>query len=154
MGRLTDRWTGTRYPRHGVGARPAPEVRAALLALNGPGVRFVVREGTPKEGADLVAEFEYPALDVTLKTRMRLDPAAHEVRVLEEQWEPTADSARRQYGRGPANKVFRQWENTKGSDGRRHKTETFRFSTQDMRNPLQRAVLGAGWTWRGVLFKL
>ncbi|WP_330300391.1 hypothetical protein [Streptomyces sp. NBC_00503] len=154
MGRFTDRWTGTKYPRSGVAARPAPEVRAALLAVNGPDVRFVVREGTPKEGADLVAEFEFPALDLTLKTRMRLNPSAHEVRVLEECWEPTADGARRQYGRGPADKVYRQWETRPGADGRQHKAETFRFATQDMRNPLQRAVLGVGWTWRGVLFKL
>ncbi|MFI5672600.1 hypothetical protein [Streptomyces sp. NPDC051704] len=154
MRRITDRWTGTRYPRSGVAARPAPEVRAALLAVNGPDVRFVVREGTSKEGADLVAEFEYPALDLTLRTRMRLNPAAREVRALEERWEPSADGARRQYGRGPADTVYRQWETTTGPDGRRHKAETFRFGTQDMRNPLQRAVLNAGWTWRGVLLKL
>ncbi|WP_234435590.1 hypothetical protein [Streptomyces sp. NRRL F-2747] len=135
---------------------------AADIALDGgflaeaetPDVRFAVREGSPKEGADLVAEFEYPALDLTLKTRMRLNPAVHEVRVLEERWEPTADGARRQYGRGPADTVYRQWETTTGPDGRRHRAETFRFGTQDMRNPLQRAVLGSGWTWRGVLLKL
>ncbi|MFC6986859.1 hypothetical protein [Streptomyces cirratus] len=128
-------------------------MRAALLAVNGPNVGFVVREASLNEDADLVAEFEYPALDVTLKTRMRLRPATHEVRVLEERWEPTADAARRQYGRGPADKVYRQW-GMPGADGRRHKAETFRFGTQDMRYPLQRAVLGAGWTWRGVLFRL
>ncbi|WP_329191973.1 MULTISPECIES: hypothetical protein [unclassified Streptomyces] len=154
MSRFTDRWTGTTYPRPGVAARSAQEVRAALLSVSDRDGRFVVREGSPKEGADVVAEFEYPALDVTLRIRMRLRPATHEVRVLEECWEPTADAARRQYGRGPADKVYRQWEIKSGVDGRRHKTETFRFSTQDMRNPLQRAVLDAGWIWRGVLFKL
>ncbi|THA48358.1 hypothetical protein [Streptomyces sp. A1136] len=154
MGRFTDRWTGTRHPRDGLPARPAPEVRAALLAINDRGVRFVVREGRPGEGAQLVAEFEYPPLGLTLKTRMRLDAARCEVRVLEESWEPGADGARRQYGRGPGHKVYRQWEMKQGADGRRHKTESFRFATQDMRSPLQQAVLDAGWTWRGVLFKL
>lgn len=154
MGRFTDRWTGTRYPRKGVPARSAPEVRAALLAVDGGGVRFVVREGRPGEGAHLVAEFEYPPLGLTLKTRMRLDAAKREVRVLEESWEPAVDTAGRQYGRGPGRKVYRQWEYKRGADGRRHKTESFRFATQDMRSPLQRAVLDAGWTWRGVLFKL
>lgn len=48
MGRLTDRWTGTKYPRKDVAPLPALEVRAALLAVNGSDVRFVVREGTPK----------------------------------------------------------------------------------------------------------
>ncbi|MFJ3205120.1 hypothetical protein [Streptomyces sp. NPDC086989] len=150
-----DRWTGTRHPRSGVAARPASEVRAALLAVNGgPGVRFVVREGGPEDGADLVAEFEYPALDLTFKTRMRLHAAAHEVRVLEERWEPAVDGTGRQYGRGVADKVYRQWETPRGPDGRRHKVETFRLSTQNLRAPLQRAVLDAGWTWRGVLFKV
>ncbi|MCY0931881.1 hypothetical protein OTB20_38060 [Streptomyces sp. H27-H1] len=153
MGRFTDKWTGTKHPRTGTRPHPAAELRAALLALNGPHTRFTVREGTAKEKADLVAEFELPAIEVTLKTRMRLNPDAHELRVLEERWEPTADNARRQYGRGPADKVYRQWETTAGPDGRRQKTETSRFSSQDMRAPLQRVVLGAGWTWRGTLLK-
>jgi hypothetical protein len=38
-----------------------------------------------------------------------------------------------------------------GPDGRQHKVETFRFDTREMTDPLQNAVLGAGWTWRGVL---
>ncbi|MFE2971985.1 hypothetical protein ACFXKC_52210 [Streptomyces sp. NPDC059340] len=41
-----------------------------------------------------------------------------------------------------------------GLDGRRHKVEAFRFDTQEMTNPLQQAVLDAGWTWRGMLVKL
>ncbi|MEV7730349.1 hypothetical protein AB0P15_37415 [Streptomyces sp. NPDC087917] len=153
MGRFTDKWTGTKNPRTGTPRRPAAELRAALLALDGPHTRFIVREGTVAEKADLVAEFELPTLEVTLKTRMRLNPDAHEVRVLEERWEPTADSARRQYGRGPADKVYRQWETTTGPDRRRQKTETSSFSSQDMRSPLQRVVLGAGWTWRGALLR-
>ncbi|MFE5022543.1 hypothetical protein ACFRAO_04195 [Streptomyces sp. NPDC056656] len=53
---LFDKLTGTRYPDAGVIPRPAGEVRAALLAINGPDVPYVVRNGTPAEGADLVAE--------------------------------------------------------------------------------------------------
>ncbi|MEU6865057.1 hypothetical protein ABZ924_17525 [Streptomyces sp. NPDC046876] len=132
----------------------AAEVREALLAVNGPSRRFVVRHGTPKEGADLVAECEIPALDVVLKTRMRLNASANEVRVLEERWGPTPEGSGRQYGRGPADRVYRQWEFKQGADGRRHKVEAFRFDTRDMRNPLQKVVLGRGWTWRGVLFRL
>ncbi|MEV7730122.1 hypothetical protein AB0P15_36220 [Streptomyces sp. NPDC087917] len=153
MGRFTDKWTGTKHPRTGTPRQPAPELRVALLALNGPRVRFAVREGTAKENADLVAEFELPALEVTLKTRMRLNPEAYEVRVLEERWEPTADSARRQYGRGPADKVYRQWETTPGSGGHGQKAETSRFGSHEMRARLQRVVLDAGWTWRGTLLK-
>jgi hypothetical protein len=39
----------------------------------------------------------------------------------------------------------------RGPDGRRQRVEDFRFDSRDMRNPLQNAVLSAGWTWRGVL---
>ncbi|MEU3405925.1 hypothetical protein ABZ766_18570 [Streptomyces sp. NPDC006670] len=155
MGRLRDKLTGTAHPRGGVVPRPAEEVRAALLAAAGPQARFTVREATPKDGgADLVAECLIPALDVTLRTRMRLDAGAHAVRVLEERWAPTSEGANRQYGRGPSDMVYRQWEFRKAADGSRQKVETFRFSTRDMRVPLQKAVLGAGWTWRGVLFRL
>ena len=51
-----DKMAGTRHPDSGVAPRSAAEVRAALFALNGPGVRYEVRHSTPKEGADLVAE--------------------------------------------------------------------------------------------------
>ncbi|MEV0634907.1 hypothetical protein AB0I77_08050 [Streptomyces sp. NPDC050619] len=41
-----DKLTGTKYPDSGVAPRSAEEVRAALLAINGPGVPYVVRDGT------------------------------------------------------------------------------------------------------------
>ncbi|MFF3327558.1 hypothetical protein [Streptomyces sp. NPDC002889] len=154
MGRLWDKMVGTRYPDSGVTPLPAVEVRAALLALNGPEVPFVVRNGTPKERADLVAECRLQSLGVTLKTRIRLVPAKGEVRALDERWESSPEYSRGQYSRGQGPAVYRQWEYERGSDGRRHKVETFRFDTRDMKDPLRNAVLEAGWTWRGVLFRL
>ncbi|MEV6703663.1 hypothetical protein AB0M68_42240 [Streptomyces sp. NPDC051453] len=50
--------------------------------------------------------------------------------------------------------MSRQWEVQRGPDGRLRKTEVFRFDPAEMKVPLQAAVLGAGWTWRGVVFKL
>ena len=38
MGRIGDELTGTKRPGSGVALLPAMEVRAALLALNGPDV--------------------------------------------------------------------------------------------------------------------
>ncbi|MFI8873666.1 hypothetical protein [Streptomyces sp. NPDC055243] len=92
---LFDKLTGTRHPDSGVAPRTADEVRAALLAVNGPDVPYRVRNGTPAESADLVAEWRImePAwhtffvrsqLDRTLKTRMRLVPDSHEVRTVDE----------------------------------------------------------------------
>ncbi|MGR4883106.1 hypothetical protein ACIPUC_27375 [Streptomyces sp. LARHCF249] len=154
MGRLWDRYTGTRHPHKGIRPRPAPEVRDALLALNGTGLPFAVRRGTPKEGCDLVAACRVPELRLTLKIRMRLLPSTREVRALDERWEPSHESSREQYGRGPATAVYRQWEFKKGPDGRRHKVEALRFDTRDVKDPLRNTVLAAGWTWRGALFAL
>lgn len=168
---IFDRLTGTRSPDSGVEPLPIMEVRAALMALNGPDVPFVVRNARPSEQADLVAEWhvQEPAtgsgrlrrqLDRTLKTRMRLVSAKREVRALEEQWrttltgDPPRPSRSREYGRGPQPTISREWTYERGPDGRRHKVETFHFDSREMKTPLRQTVLDAGWTWRGVLFRL
>lgn len=71
MGQLRDKLTGTKYPESTVVPLPATEVRAVLLALDGSDVPFVVRNGTPKERADLVAECRIPELFLALKTRIQ-----------------------------------------------------------------------------------
>ncbi|MFE5840672.1 hypothetical protein ACFQ7N_03390 [Streptomyces niveus] len=152
---LFDKMTGTRRPDSGVAPRSAEEVRAALLALNGPDVRFSVREDTSKERVGLVAECAVPEVRLTLKTRMRLVPVAHEVRTFDERWEGSAlELSRGQYSRGQVTTVYRKWTYELEDDGRRHKVETFRFDPAEMKDPLRAAVLDAGWTWRGVLFRL
>ena len=49
MGHLWDRLTGTRHPDSRLAPLPSMEVRAALLALNGPDVPFEVRNALPAE---------------------------------------------------------------------------------------------------------
>lgn len=168
---LLDRFTGTLHPDGGAAPLSAAEVREALLAVNGPDKPYVVRNARPAEKADLVAEWRVlePAwrsfflrtrLDRTLKTKMRLVPGKHEVRALDEQLEITwigdtpklAKSA--EYGRGQVTTVSKQWTIERGPDGRRRIVEEFSFDTRQMKTPLQKAVLGANWTWRGALFKL
>ncbi|MDX2933168.1 hypothetical protein [Streptomyces ipomoeae] len=154
MGRFWDKFTGTEYPDSGVVPLSAAEVRSALLALNGAETPFRVRNALPAEKADLVAERRIKEVGVTLKTRMRLDPKNREVRTLTERWEASSpDHSGGRYGRGQMITVYRQWEYERGPDGRRRKVETFRFDTRDMRMPLLKTVLSAGWTWRGVLFR-
>ncbi|MGW4979626.1 hypothetical protein [Streptomyces mirabilis] len=149
---LLDKLTGTKHPDSGVAPLSGMEVQAALLALNGPDVPYRVRNALPAEKASLVAECRIRRVGVTLKTRMRLIPEKHEVRFLDERWENrSSDHADAQYGRGHAPAVYCQWETKQGPDGRRRKVETFRFDTREMTDPLRNVVLGAGWTWRGVL---
>ncbi|MFC0601597.1 hypothetical protein [Streptomyces palmae] len=171
MGRFWDSFTGTRHPDGDAAVSSPAELRAALLALGGPKVPFTVREALPAEKADLVAEWriQEPAwhtffarsrLDRQLRISMRLDPEKHEVRSLDEQWEVTwvghtpQVAASRAYGSGSATTVSKQWTYEKGPDGRRRRVETFGFDSRAMKDPLRTAVLGAGWTWRGAVFRL
>ncbi|MEU9034351.1 hypothetical protein AB0D45_05480 [Streptomyces sp. NPDC048352] len=130
------------------------ELREALLALNGPDAPFRVRHALPKEKADLVAERRITEPDLTVAIRLRLVPASREVHTLQEQWgQLSHEHSGRQYARGGGARVSRTWEFQKGPDGRRRLVETSRYDSRDMRDPLRDAVLGAGWTWRGVLFR-
>lgn len=171
MGRLRDRLTGTKYPDSGAVPLPVGELRAALFALNGPEVPYRVRNALPADKGDLVAEWRVlePAmrayfvrkqLDRLMKTRMLLVPEKHEVRTIDEEWRVTwlGDTPRiktaRAYARGQLTTVAREWTYERDADGRRHKVESFRFDSREMKTPLQKAVLGAGWTWRGKLYNL
>ncbi|WP_037863538.1 hypothetical protein [Streptomyces sp. NRRL S-340] len=163
-----DRLTGTQRPPEGVPAVPGEEVRAALLGLNGPQAAFVVRYGGGEQ-CDLLAEWRLrePAwqqifvrsqISHAVRIRMRLDHRVHEVRALEEQWElsrvgsPTRLQVTSAYTRGPSRTVSRQWTIGRGADGRVEATETFRFDSARLREPLRDTVLESGWTWRGVVF--
>ncbi|MEU3525487.1 hypothetical protein AB0E62_16690 [Streptomyces sp. NPDC038707] len=167
---LRDLFTGTRHPDRGVPPRSADEVRAALLAVGGPDAPYVVREGLA-DGADLVAEwrirdpawhtfFARTQVSRAFEVRMRLVPENREVRALDREWEVTwaggtpklVLSAER--SRGQVKTVSRRWTVERGDDGRIRATEDFHFDTAELKTPLQEAVLGAGWTWRGALFKL
>ncbi|MFI6929939.1 hypothetical protein [Streptomyces sp. NPDC050287] len=165
---LFDKLTGTKRPDSGIAPRSAEEVRAAMVALNGPDVAWVVRDGTP-EGADLVAEWRLaePAwrtffvesqLKRAVRIRMRLIEEDREVRALEEGWEvnrvgnPPRLQISSQYTRGPDRTVTRDWKIERGESGRLEATETFRFDSGELRYPLRDAVLASGWTWRGVVF--
>ncbi|WP_420033727.1 hypothetical protein ACN2WE_14970 [Streptomyces sp. cg28] len=164
---LFDKLTGTKHPDEGMAPRPAEEVRTALLALNGPEVPYAVRDGRD-EDADLLAEWRvteptwhgfFSRTDVrhVLRFRMRLVPERREVRVVEQRLEVTwvhgvpTLSASAEAGRGPGRTVSKQWTLGRNAQGRIEATQTFSFDSADLKDPLQRAVLGSGWTWRGVI---
>ncbi|MBC2869821.1 hypothetical protein [Streptomyces mexicanus] len=165
---LFDKLTGTRRPPEGVPAVTGEELRAALVGLNAPEVPFVVRYGGGEQ-CDLLAEWRLtePAwqqvfvrsqMSHAVRIRMRLDHKEHEVRALEEQWElsragtPTGLRMTSEYTRGPSRTVSRQWTIGRRDGARLEATETFRFDSAQMREPLRDTVLRSGWTWRGVVF--
>ncbi|MFI5660920.1 hypothetical protein [Streptomyces sp. NPDC051684] len=160
---LFDRLTGTRRPDVGVAPRSTTEVREALLGLNRPDVPYVIRGGRD-EGADLVAEwrltdpvwrtfFVRSEVSRVFQVRMRLVPAKGEIRSLDQQYEVTwsggvptlAISAESRRGR--VRTTSKCWTLAGGVES----TETFSFDAADLKEPLQKAVLAAGWTWRGVV---
>ncbi|MEU6061590.1 hypothetical protein [Streptomyces sp. NPDC047097] len=151
MGRLWDRYMGTRHPDASVPPRTHWEVRDLLFSLDAPAPRCRVRYPMAGEKADVVVECRLPETGARIKVSMRLVPAEHEVLALHECWEKgTSDSVRPEYGKGPGSRVYRQWKTERGPDGRKHRVETLRFDTREMTDALRDAVLGAGWTWRGV----
>ncbi|MBO8189234.1 hypothetical protein [Streptomyces spirodelae] len=157
------RFTGTKRPARGVPTQSPEDLRARLLGLNGPDIPYVVRDGS-SEAVDLIAEwrlmepawqgvFRKRQLSRNLEIRMRFDPDRHEVRVLEQQWEITWVDDRpvaKKYGRGPGETWSREWIIGRKKTGGWEITETFRFDSSEMKNPLQNTVLAAGWVWRGV----
>lgn len=164
---LFDKLTGTKRPADGVAPRSATETQAALLGLNRPDVPYVIRDGRA-EGADLVAEWRIldPAWQTfflsaqvsrVFQVRMRFVPEKNEVRSLDQQYEVTwvggtprlAIAAEAQ--RGQVQTVSKRWTLGGGEDGGLEATESFSFDSADLKNPLQDTVLGAGWTWRGVI---
>ncbi|MBB4715083.1 hypothetical protein ACIQNT_14665 [Streptomyces luteogriseus] len=166
--RLFDKLTGTTHPAAGVPPRPAQEVRTALLGLGRADAPYVIRDGAA-QGADVVAEwrtaepawqnlFVRSQLTRAVRFRMRLVPETHEVRVVEEGREvtrvgnPPRLRISGQYTRGPDRTVSRHYTIGRGESGRLEATETYRFDSAELRDPLRDAVLTAGWTWRSVVF--
>ncbi|MFJ4204391.1 hypothetical protein ACIP2Y_32835 [Streptomyces sviceus] len=165
---LFDKLTGTQRPADGITPTSPREVHTALLGLNRPDLPYVIRDGAP-EDADLVAEwrlaeptwqtfFVQSQLSRAIRIRMRLDHEDHEVRALEEGWEisrvgsPATLEISAQYTRGPSRTVSIHRSIQRADDDGLAATETFRFDSSDLVNPLRDTVLKSGWTWRGVVF--
>ncbi|MGW5673909.1 hypothetical protein ACWEV4_02235 [Streptomyces sp. NPDC003860] len=76
-------------------------------------------------------------------------PEENEVRSFDQQYEVTwtggipALAIGASVQRGQVRTVSKRW--TLGG------TETFNFDSSEVKGPVQEAVLGAGWTWRGVM---
>jgi hypothetical protein len=165
---LLDWLTGTKRPQAGVTPKSAGEVRAALLAVNRPTAPFVVRDGAP-ENVDLVAEwrivdaawcevFAKAGLTKVFKVLMRLDPEKREVRAVDQEWAVewragvpslslAAEAFRGQKAEFSFGTAYAFTE--KGDFGQVY---NYKFSTGEIKSPLQDAVTAAGWTWRGVAF--
>ena len=165
---LLDFLTGTKRPAAGTPAAPAADVVAALLATNREGAPFrVLRDETG--AGDLVAEwkivdakwyeiFAKAGLERVFRIRMKLDPAAQELRAVDEEYSvewkagiPTLSLATSAF-RGQKKEISFGTAYAFTEEVRPGQVYTYRFATRDIKKPLQEAVAAKGWTWRGVAF--
>ncbi len=160
--------TGSKAAPKGVARQPAPELRAALLAINRFTAPYVVRDGAA-EGCDLVAEwrvvdarwyeiFAKAGLSKVEQVLMRLDADKGEVRAVDKSWTlewragvpalaVSAEAFRGQkvemsFGRAIAFKETLEFG----------EVYDYRFQTSELKGPLQAVVAANGWGWRAVAF--
>lgn len=163
---LLDWLTGTKRPAEGVVPKPPEEVYSALLAVNRPTAPFVVRDGRP-EGVDLVAEwrivdaswyevFAKAGLTKAFQVLMRFDEPNHEVRAVDKEftveWQagvPTL-SYSAEWSRGQSKQVSWGTAYAFTETGEYGEVYNYRFDSGELKQPLQDAVTGAGWLWRGI----
>lgn len=148
--------------------QPASAVRAAILAANRPTAPFQIRPGHGDE-AELVAEwkivdakwceiFAKAGLARAFKIQMRLDEATHEVRNVDQEWTVkwragvpsvtlAASAFRGQKTDIEFGKAYGFTENLGVGE-----IYNYRFSTKELKEPLQKAVASQGWRWSSVAF--
>ncbi|HEY0303228.1 MAG TPA: hypothetical protein VGC36_17915 [Rhizomicrobium sp.] len=166
---LFDALTGTKKPKAGTPVKPPAEVRAALLAVNRDSAPFQVRAATPEEKCDLVVEwrivdakwyeiFAKAGLKRVFKIFLKFDEAKKEVRGVDQEWSVewragipslsiNAEAFRGQKAEISFGVAYAFTE--KLGYGQVY---NYRFSTAEMKTPIQDAITGAGWTWRAVAF--
>jgi hypothetical protein len=165
---LWDWLTGTKRPPAGVTPKSPDEVRAALLAVNRPTAPFIIRGGAP-EKVELVAEwrivdakwhkiFANAGLKKSFKVLMRLDTQKREVRAVDQEWSvewragvPHLSLAAEAF-RGQTREISFGEAYAFTETGEHGQVYRYKFSTGEIKPPLQDAVTAAGWTWRGVAF--
>ena len=165
---LFDWLTGTKKPAAGVVAASVDEVRAAILAVNRDTAPFSVAECTDGS-CDIVAEwkivdakwveiFAKAGLERAAQIKMRLDVDNHEVRAVDQDYSISwragvpelsfsASGFRGQKKEVSFGKAYGFTEELRPGE-----IYNYRFDSKEMKGPLQEAVTGQGWGWRGVVF--
>lgn len=165
---LFDFLSGRKRPDAGTPVLDVAAVRAAMLAVNRDSAPFRVTEcddGT----CDLVAEwkivdakwyeiFAKAGLEKVFRIKMKLDPDTHEVRAMDEEftveWRAGVPSLSLAVSgfKGQKSEVSFGTAYAFTEEFKPGQVYNYRFNTAEIKKPLQQAVLGSGWAWRGVAF--
>jgi len=166
---IFDALTGTKKPAAGTPVKSQAELREALLALNRDSAPWHIRAATPEEKCDLTDEwrivdakwyeiFAKAGLKSVFKIFLKFDDAKKEVRGVDQEW--TVEWRAGVPSLSLAASAFRG-QKAEISFGTAYAfTEKFgygevynyRFSTSEMKTPMQKAITDAGWTYRAVSF--
>lgn len=166
MGML-DFLTGTKKPAPGTPVLSIDEVKSKILALNRPTAPYQIVDGQ-SEGADLIAEwnivdakwyeiFAKAGLQDSFKVYLKLHPENNEVRALDKRFKvewragvPTVNlSASLELGQQTSFSMGSAYAFTE--DLGYGQVYNYRFNSQELKGPLQKAVTDSGWTYKGVV---
>ncbi|MCX6056210.1 MAG: hypothetical protein NTZ74_15105 [Chloroflexi bacterium] len=160
--------TGTKRPPAGTPALPAPGVRDRIMNLNRPSAPFQIIDGAA-EKVDLIAEwkivdaqwyeiFSKAGLSKVFRIYLKLDESTHEVRAMDREYSIS-------WSVGIPTLTFEasafKGQTTSVEFGTAYAfTETltpgqvykYKFNTNEIKKPIQEAVLASGWTYKGVAF--
>jgi hypothetical protein len=166
---LFDVFTGTKRPKAGTPVKPQSELRTALLAVNRDTAPWHVRDALPNEKCDLVVEwrivdakwyeiFGKAGLKSVFKILLKFDGATNEVRAVDQEWSvewhlgvPSLSVAAEAF-RGQKTEISFGTAYGFTEKGAIGEIYNYRFSTAEMKKPVQDVITGAGWSYRGVTF--
>jgi len=166
--RLFDFFSSTKRPPEGVAVCAPHEVRERILALNRDTAPYQIVDGA-SEGVDLIAEwkivdaqwyeiFAKAGLKKSFKIYLKLDQAEHEVRTSDREYEVAWEAGVPQLSlsvsgfRGQKQSIEFGTAYAFTEELRPGQVYNYRFSTKELKEPIQDAVTECGWTYTGVAF--
>ncbi len=165
---LFDFLSGTKRPAAGTPTCSAQELRDKLLGLNRPTAPYQLLDGSG-EKVDLIAEwkivdarwyeiFAKAGISKVFRIYLKLDPEKHEVRAVDREYEVAWRAGVPQLSLAAS--AFRGQKQSVEFGKAYAFTETlapgqvynYHFDTREIKKPIQDAVTGCGWTYKGVAF--
>lgn len=160
--------TGTKKPAAGTPVLPAIGVRERLLGLNRPTAPWQILDGAA-EKVDLIAEwrivdaqwyeiFAKAGLKKVFRIYMKLDEASQELRAMDREYSvewkagiPNLSLAVSSFkGQSTSVEFGQAFGFTETlAPGQIYK---YKFSSNELKKPVQEAVLACGWVYKGVAF--
>ena len=160
--------TSTKRPPAGTPVQSPQEVLDRLMSLNRATAPYRLIDGK-SEKVDLIAEwriveaewyeiFAKAGLSKTFRIYLKLDPASHEVRAMDREYtlewsvgvpklSVAVSSFKGQVQEVEFGKAYAFTETLAPGQ-----VYNYRFSTKELKQPIQDAVTSSGWTYRGVAF--